>query len=336
MKIKNSFLDRIEQSIYIFKDNFKELLIPILAYKIIVFLLVTFFLFVLTIYFWSDFSWVEYLYELTYDPYFLSFAWISFFLWLCLLVFSWLVLMFYYKTISNIVNEKELNFKSDALFAINNTWRYMILYWYIFRYVYLLPALLFIFAWVSYLVWVYYDINFLFIITWVLMTLFILVFIYFAIYRWTKTTLSLANWVASDFSESSFKQSLIYSNWKFFRLFFNIIGFWLISYIVFGIISWILWIIFFIWNWGSSIMEVISKALSNPDNAEDIINNFALGSSWFITYIKEIIDIFITSLQYVIWVTFVLITYERFKREYEVKWKTQNNENLKDIEANEF
>ena len=315
---KETVFDRIEQSFELFKNNFVKLILPLFAYS---FVAITIPMSV------ASYLWVEYIkrfyknfdenkiYEninwLIYSNEIV--IWISIFIILTI-VYLTLYIPFWLATIKSIkqwYNWEEITVKENIVYWFKNIFNSFKTYWYVFAYVALVPALIWI-AWgLLYIYWIqFWNENFTQI--WAIISIFaIIFFIFFSIYRWTKSSFYMSSAIdKNEFTKENFNFSVKVTKTKFWRIIWN--------FLLIGlIISLITWIINTILSLLGSSFDFNIESLADLEenwNIGDLINivNETLKSYSPITnFILNSIDTFINTISTV----FILIfTYILFKR----------------------
>jgi len=157
-------------------------------------------------------------------------------------------------------------------------------YWYIFAYIALIPSFIFIIWWLlfnaSYYIWNYDLLKQLWI---VMIIVSVILFIFFAIYRWTKSKFALYSAVNDDaFTKENFHYSIIITNNNWWRIVWNYLLLGIIIYI-FSLLFWsIISILWFLWTWGNSILDLLPSWLSwspswflDIDKIKVVLENYA-------------------------------------------------------------
>ena len=148
-------------------------------------------------------------------------------------------------------NDEDINIMQNIRFWFSNILPSFRTYWYIFAYVYLLPSLTFIALSLVYII-LLKNSDLMEAYSWTLITISIftaIFFIWYMIYRWLKATFALFSAVDNDsFTIEDFQKSLKPTNNNLWRIFWNILLFWIIisfasSFIwwVFNTIIWLFW-----------------------------------------------------------------------------------------------
>ena len=315
---KETVFDRIEQSFELFKNNFVKLILPLFAYS---FATITIFMSVVS-YFWMKYAerfsdnfdknkisenldWLNYSSEIV--------IWISVFIILIILYLT-LYIPFWLATIKSIkqwYNWEEITVKENIIYWFKNIFNSFKTYWYVFAYVTLIPALIWIvWGFLSIYGMQFWDKNYTQI--WVSISIFALIFfIFFSVYRWTKSSFYMSSAIdKNEFTKENFNFSVKITKNKFWRIIWNFLLIWLI-------ISVVTWIANNIVSLFGSSFDFDIESLANLKenwNIEEIMNlvNETLKSYSPITnLILNSIETFIKTISTV----FILIfTYILFKR----------------------
>lgn len=209
--------------------------------------------------------------------------------------------IFMTKTLKLVVNQEEFVFKDVLNFSLKNFLSSYKTYAFIFYYTSLLLCIYLIIAWLFYL-YVITSQSFSWLQIWLLgwfWTLVLIPFIFFVYYRIFRSIFAIYHAVSEeDFSYDNFKESLSYTEWNAFDIFWNVFLIWLISVAI------------------SMVFTLIHLVFTWKTWTEELFNN------WI--WIKEINSIVITVIQYIFIFTFWLITavfkylmYVDFKNEHE-------------------
>jgi hypothetical protein len=232
-------------------------------------------------------------------------------------VFIWLI-----KSINQSVINEKINMFENIKFWFSKLLSSFKTYWYIFAYVALIPAIIFIIWWLLLNLSFYFD-NLIFLKSiWVfLMIISLIIFIFFTIYRWIKTRFSLISAVTYDeFDKNNFLNSIKITNNNWWRIVWNILLIWIIVSIISWIISSIFSIFIFSISFDFSIMDEIMNWLNNWNlNINDIINKLinAFISSFSIIWsiISWFINNIINTISSVFIIIFIFIFFQRLESE---------------------
>lgn len=319
MNPKEWVLDRIEQSFELFKKWFFYITLPFFVYSLVsfVFFGALFLLFLWTWYI-SNFTWVfDYINLVTPRNLIVFSVLIIIFLTYIILYIPFFI--FTVKVISDLYNWNEnIDIKWNLSYSLTNFFSIFKTYWYIFSYVALIPALIFIFGWVLFNLGFFLELGDIYYrLGWLLMLISVLIFIFFAVYRWIKTTFSLYSAIdKTQYTKENFKNSVNLTNNKWWRVLWNI---FLVAIIV-SLLSWIIsWFTSFFFSWPSFWFETFM-------NLENLSSLF----SWFYI-ISFIIWGLVNLILETIWAMFILvfgfILYKRFELEaLNWEWKVNLNE----------
>lgn len=307
-KKENNVLDRIELSFSLLKKNFLWLFIGIFIYNLLGvfgFWLLIFLIFAL---------FADVVFEILYDQ---GFSYIDFFsqysmhsvifyvsIWICIFllyilfyipIFLWLIY-----SIKKSFNNENVTIKNTFQYGFSRFFRSFKTYWYIFSYVALIPALVFIFWWILFNLWEYYfgsDTSFwnvLWITGFWLMVFSTILFLVFFIYRWVKTTFSIHSAVDKDcFDKSNFDFSLLVTKNKWWKILWNILLLGLIIWWIWSFVSSIITIFF------SSYFDLFLLSIKSEEHLKSFLDSFSIFSYTFSSILNEIINS--------IWVVFMIV-----------------------------
>lgn len=222
------------------------------------------------------------------------------------------------KNIKDAYNWELIDKKSNLIYWFSKLWAIFNTYWLIFKYVALIPSLILI-AW---LMVVFFDTTIWGIIIW----LAILIFIYFWIFRWLRSFLSLIYSISSDdYTDDSFKKSIELTKWNVWVLFWNII--------LLAIVFWIFWVIFssltsFLDTWTQSIFWLIQDVYINhqpldQEKINSLVSSMTPNSSnMIISLFKNIINLIFSTTLAVFWFVFYFLLMKKFEID---KWFTNDD-----------
>lgn len=234
-----------------------------------------------------------------------------------------LYLLLYIPFLLGVIKSIDQAYKWEEVTYKQNVWYWFIklgwalkTYWYIFAYIALTPALLFIIGWFlvigAYYFWLPEIIKVIGFIMWIFAAI---LFWYFMIYRGTKAKFALYNAVnKNEYTQENFDYSIDITINNWWRIIGNFLLVWLI---IGGIGSLITWVIS--WFWGSSIFG--SMNMSDPSNIsiDDIkviltqyIDNFSIVGSIFSSMINKII----TLIGAIFIIVFTFLFFKRLEDEY--------------------
>ncbi len=325
MNIQKWFFDRFDQSFGLLRKNFLSLFMPFFLYTLIS---VVIFGTIISRYFISNLSEVNPenvdFFSFLNDPYIVLGITVGVFLFILYLLLYIPIFLGLIKSLKQAVNEEEIIVLDNLKYGYSRLYTSMKTYWYIFSYIALIPAILFIIGWLLFNFWYYFELPETFFKTGLFfMAAWVILFIVFAIYRWTKATFAMYSAVDKDsFSKENFENtiSITIDNW--WRIFWNILLLSILVSIIASLIGSIIWIFTFFLN-SSSIdyMWLINQVQLWTMNQEEIknsINNMFASQSVVLDIFKKCIDAIISSMAAVYTIIF---TYLLFKRlELESKW----------------
>jgi len=231
IKPEENILDRIGQTFELFKDNFLKLLIPIFLYT---FLTINLFISIFTFFLirysknlsetFLDKSNIENLSFLSYSPEIM--IWILIWVILIILYVTFYIpfLLTTIKWIKQAYNWEEIKIKENIIYWFKNILKSFQTYWYIFAYIALIPAIIWI-IWGFLAIYglSYNEQNYILIWT-VIIWLALFLFLIFSIYRWIKATFALYSAVDKEqYTKENFNNSLEITKNKWWRILWNII-----------------------------------------------------------------------------------------------------------------
>lgn len=319
LQAKENVLDRIEQTFVLFKNNFKELLLPFLIFNLSIIMIV------MTVS-WGFFKFTN------YEKYFTEFnpalsidlvmyiTILIFFVIIYLIVSIWFNLWLL-KWIKQWVNWEKVTPIENLAYGFKSIFISFQTYWYIFSYIFLIPAILFIVWWILFNIGFYADNNeILKFIWWALMIVWAIIWLAFAIYRGVRTSFSIASAIDKDsFTKENFLESISFTNDNWWRIVWNIFLAWLIV----SLVSWVFWMLLssisFFWN---------DINISEIRDIEDL--KIVLKSMWDINIYKIIsnsLDILIKTITSIFVIVFSYILFLRLQDE------SNNLANSKEVES---
>ena len=347
LKIKALFFDRFDQSFQLLRKNFLWFFLTIFLYNIYCFIIFIVFIFG-SLYLLgniNDFS----LWFVMYTIF-----WIWIFLFLINILFYIVIFLWILKSVKDSVYWKKINILGNLKYWFSKFLNSMKTYWYIFVYVALIPAIIFIIwgliflfnmIWNNWIwaenfhpiweIWEFFNAsnyslatNFVF---WLYIMLFsVLLFIIFLVYRWTRVTFALYS--ATDknsFDKKDFNYSIKITKNIWWRVFWNIFLLWLIVSIWISSIEYLVWFtIFWVSGWIWNLYNWISEVFSwwNPEGIEQTLENYMNNRSVFYDIIWNLFSIILNT----IWTVFIFIfTYLFYLRiDREEKYQVQEKEKM--------
>jgi len=213
---------------------------------------------------------------------------------------------------------KIIDIKENISYSFSNLWKIFSVYWYVFRYVYLLPALVFIAWWFLMLISMITGNNFnQNIWFWIMWIAWIYALIQW-IYRWVKSKFALYGAVYNnDFSQEQFSQSIHITDWKWWRIVWNFFVAGFIASLVIWVVSGLINSIWFLWADYGTIIEAV---INNSENSkQEVLEKIMWSMSGFSIFwmLKSILSIFTNSLITVFIFIFTLIFYKHLTDEFE-------------------
>lgn len=321
MEINENVLGRIEQSFILFKNNFKELFLPLFIYNLLS--LVVFW--TLLMYFFLSGIWDIIkpdldLFSFLNNPYVI----ISIIVWtMAFIIYLMLylpILLGLIKSIKQAYEWNKITSKENVIYWFSRLKKSFNTYWYIFSYVALIPSIVFI-LWgllfnISYYVeWYEFLKN-----IWIgFLILGWIIFLLFFVYRWVKTKFSIYSAIDNDtFTKDDFSESLKITdnNWR--RIVWNLFLIWLIISSITWFIWWIINIFSYWWIDFTSIRSIndISWLFANFSITGQLIG-------WFINNIISTIGaVFLIIFTYLF---FIRLSFE--SKNKNVIWNENINKN---------
>ncbi len=298
---KEKVLDRIGQSYSLFRKNFYWIFMPIFIYNIIFVVLI--FTFIMHLIFSSILAW-DSLSLLSSANFIISIAvWIIIFI-VYLILYIW-VFLWTIKWIKQATQEEKINIKENIFYGFSKIFSSFKIYWYIFVYVAMIPALLFIVWWLTFIAWA----NELWPVsliekTWVvLMWLWTTLFIVLAIYRWIRAAFAIYNSVEENsFTKKDFWLSINITENNWWRIAWNFLLTWLITVLI----AWIV-----LWTFSLFIWWIDYEWIDSLDAFTALASQFSLTTELLKWFINNLVSTTIS----VYMIVFTYIFYLRLKDE---------------------
>lgn len=245
------------------------------------------------------------------------------------LIFYIPILVWTIKSIRDSIHGEKIDVQANLKYGMSQFFNVLRIYLYIFQYVFLTPALLFIAGLIVLLIALISDIEALLTLWWILLLISVLVFIPYMIYRWLRSTFRLYAAIdTKNFSKEYFISGLGETKWQVWRLFWNFLLVW----ICIGIFSGIFWTIINVVT-GVNKQIQIEESIDSWDLTIGDINELRDEVGW----IDMLHGLLITLIE-VLWIVFATIftyiLYLRIRDEYNPSKETltiMNDENSTDI-----
>ncbi len=333
---KETVSDRIEQSFVLFKSNFGKFLLPILFYKIASLLIMSTFIY---IYFKINPIDVDFLpnsevnqlgalwwlYE-SIAPFFIKLYTVLGVIILYSTIYSLLYIWFWIWLIRSIkqwFNWEDVTPKENLFYGFRNISNSFKTYWYVFAYVYLIPAIIFIVWWILLImglsdkskngdfIWIGVVI--------IVFSVFMLMI--FWVLRWVRSYFSISSAVdKNEFSKDNFRFSIKITKDNWLRIVWNFILVWIIIWFISSVFSGIIWIIGFAQMDFGNILNYSVQSISQE------IGKF-FESFWEFSVFKIISKLLSTFLTTIMTVFMAVFTYIFFKRlEFEGVWEKETED----------
>lgn len=298
---KQTVLDRIEQTFELFKNNFIQLLLPIFIYTFFSFtIFISIFTLLLVNY------WKEFLSTLNKNNVFENFEWFFYSPEIIIWITIWMILVILYVTlyipfilatvkwIKQAYNWEKVTTYVNIKYWFQNILNIFRTYWFIFAYVALIPALIWIVWGLLFIYWwQYQDSNFSRI--WAIITsIWLVLFFIFSIYRWVKSSFSIYSAIdKNSYTKENFNSSINITTNNWWRIVWNLMLIWFILSFSIGLIKSI------IGGFGSSFdismgNEIITKLKENPEAIypmiSEILNSYSPISNFIINTIEALLN----------------------------------------------
>ena len=264
---KEWVLDRTQQSAWIFIKNFLKLVLPFIGYQV---LFIWILLSLLLAYMISSLSWfietmeIFSMEDLLYNPVAVYFVFLGIFFIFIYLIGLIPVILWTIKSIRQATCNQKVTPVENIKWWIKNIFESFKTYWYIFSYVYLIPAVIFIMWGLLYIGTIWMENEIFWTIGLIFMMIGFLVFIVFAIYRGLKTSFSIFSAVDKEsFTKENFTQSIVITKNNWWRIWWN--------FLLIGLIIWL--ITWFFW----ALADLLT---TNKFNFEDLIYSSKWDLSW--------------------------------------------------------
>lgn len=339
MNIQEWALDRIEQSFDFMKKNFIKLILPLFIYNFIFFWVI--YLFVMNYISWfiwnlGDFN-SEWLLQILYSAEWVLVIAIMMFLWLLNALLYIPIFIASIRSIHQAAMQGNITMNENIVFWFKNILNSFSTYWYIFKYIYLIPAIIFIIWWIWFnLIYFLKLENELLknISIWFMIIAFIL-FIIFSIYRWLKAKFVLYSAISNEsFTQKDFDLNIKITKNNLWRIFWNFFLLWMILWFV-SRISWFISNIFLPSSVDTGLDKYVTLdnfiKIQNWVNPMDIIkvDEIEVTFSQINFLINTFVWEFLSALIVVFWFVFTYIFMKRLELE------SKENLNLEIINKSE-
>ncbi len=335
MNAKENVLDRIEQTFILFKNNFKDLFLPIFIYN---------FLFIILIFNIFSFTFF-YFYPTDYGSFNSgSIFWISTIIYTTLLISGFLLYLIFYiwiylwliKTIKDLYNSEKINLNQNIKYWFLNILESFKTYWNIFAYVYLIPAIILIILLIFVLLLLSQQNYELLKNIWLIVfIIFILIFFPFVLYRWIKTIFSLYSAINEDsFLKDNFLFSIKITNNNWWRIVWNMILVWMFIWLISSTFSFFINMIWSLWN-NTNIWDILLNLNKlKIDDLKNIIENYNNFNIFKI--ISNLLKLVITTIWTIYSTIFIFIFFKRLEQESNNLNQHIIEDKVKKIKATEF
>lgn len=311
---KASVLDRIEQSFWVFIKNPIALVAPLALFQIIMIVLLP--QLGMSMILWWNFMETSSISSVLYMTMSLAIIYALFFVILIIPITIWVM-----KWAADLINGKEIMMQDMVGYGFQKISDAFKVYWYMFAYAYLAPALCFIVAGLIMLYGLYFNNGVISSIWWGLMTISVIYAAIQWVYRWLKSTFGVGGAIfEEDFSKEQFQLGISFTKWKWWRILWNFLLIWIISSLLLSLITGLIWSISFMWTASSGIdIESFMQPTSSDiqQNIESYIGN--MGGFSLISLIIDSISQLLWSIVSAFLILFTLIFYIRLKEEAQIE-----------------
>ncbi len=225
------------------------------------------------------------------------------------------------RSVQQAYNEQDVTVKDNFTFAVKNFLNIIKIYWYLFVYIALIPAVLLIIWMLTILTWQLTGATILMAIGWILSWVAVFVFLIFSIYRWIKSTFAIYHAIEMwQYTKWNFEKSIGLTKNNWWRIVWNFALFtciMIVFWAVVGFISWLLWFV------GPSLDM---WDLSDPNSLRPEQLAAIKDSLWSINLsiiLSWIINAVITTIATVSWIVFVYLFYRA------IAWNTADTSSNK-------
>lgn len=313
---------RVWQSFEILKNNFLSLTLPLFIYNFIALVLVwAIFFSVLFSNMWnisdSKFDW----FILLDNPIVIINITIWVLLFIAYLILYIPVLLSLLKSVKQAIAWENITIKENLNYWFSRIINSFKTYWYIFSYVALIPAIIFIIWWLLIIIGFSSDwLSILGNIWAILIAVWWITFVVFAIYRWIKATFALYSAVDEDsFTKSNFLNSIELTDNKWWIIVWNFIVISLIMWVISFIIWFVFWVIYYSW--------VDFQSINTLEEFISFANNFSIIPQIISGFLNNIINTIITVFSTI----FIYLLFLRFKQLPETEIIDNNHNKIEKI-----
>lgn len=317
--IPAAIFDRIEYSFGVLKNNFKQIFLPLFLFHLVAKLGLGSVVMVLALQYIDVLALIDaptdVFLNLWTDPKFIIIIVISMVLFLgyVLLIIPFVIATI--QAIKNAYHGVNASLKDNIVYGFKTFVPILGVYWHIFAYVALIPALLFIVWGLIMIVWLSQDLQ-VFTRLWILLSgIAWFLFIIFSAYRWLKAAFSLYQAVENNsFDKKSFMQSVAHSDGKWWRVFGNMFLMWIILAVIASTIGFFINTAFLLWAGGfSDIVTSADQLQTGTEELNGLVQDM-LTLSW-LDILQSFLLLIVNVAQTVCMMVFVYIFYKRLALE---------------------
>lgn len=322
MKIQEWVFGRVGQSFSLLKDNFISLTWPIFIYNFIVVVVIwAIFMSILFSNLVNLWEWTTDWLNVFENPFIITSITIWIVIFIVYLILYIPITLWLLKTIKQIIDWEKVTTTENLLYGLSNILNSFKTYWYIFSYVALIPAIIFIIWWLLMIAWFVIWVSVLTSIWTILMWVWTIVFVFFAIYKWVKSTFWLYSAVNfNDYSKTNFLNSVSITNNKWWNIIWN--------FIIAGIIIWLISFTFGLILWTLTLWGIDFESIKTLDDLSVIAKNFSIipqiTSGFFNNILNTITTVYVAIFTYLLFL----------KLKWDVEWNDFHSTETKESDTN--
>ncbi len=314
-------LDRIEQSFWIFFKRPLMIILPFLLFHIVMFIIIP--------EIWKFTLWPILMQQnsISSTIHILALLGLSY----ALIYLMGMIPITYatIKTICETTSWESTDMKKNIKEGFSLIGKIFTVYWFIFAYAYLMPALCFIAGGSLLLGGIIWDIEILRNVWMIFMWLSFLYAIIQWVYRGLKTSFALSSAIYNqNYEKQTFETSIRMTDGKWWRILGNFLLVWLIGWLMIGLVSWFIESLVFLW--GSNENNVLSFLQGEEFfNIEKLQNMFGEILSFNIfTLIADICNTILNTIFTTFIIVFSVVFYLRLRDEYYHEEGTDDSDSL--------
>lgn len=336
MNIQAWVLDRVETTFFLMKKNFVKMILPLFVFNFIFFgfLYLVFINYIVKIMSWFDAWNYNDIFQIIYSSQWVLVISILIFMWLLYALLYLPILLTTIRIINKTFLNESIDLEENVYFWFKNILNSFSTYWFIFKYVYLLPAIIFIIWGIWFNVWyilefesniweVLNNISIGFMVFWFIL------FLIFSVYRGLKVTFAIYSAVSKEeFTQKNFDLNKQITDNNLLRILWNLILVWFIIWFA----AWFIESIFEIFIpdsltvlWLDELILWLQNTQWNV-NISEVFNNSNFDISF--SNITYLISTFITQFIWVISSVFMLVFTYVFMKRLELENKQNSSSDI--------